>query len=307
MAEILRSGANQGEIQEYQAIPYHIDLIRYFAFLKCAATLEGMVSDHNPFPLTEADRVSAPIAPIMRPKNSRSKTVAIRLGLVLLAEVIWFSLAYPMVPATGTGFTIELTSGIIVAAALWGGARNVVARRRRLGGPVNRSRVLVAASFILMLATTALGAGASSLRASLEVRYAQMKSAMNTHDARALRAVLAPGFVSIELDGKTESADDMIRELDAVPTDADRSSKTALLSIRPGKTRTVVEQRYSMTTKKKGQDGLDHNVKLVAVSTDTWITVHGQWRIQRTVTDQLDYYIDGKHVLHRRRAERVAP
>lgn len=58
----------------------------------------------------------------MRPKSSRSKAVAIRLGLVLLAEVVWFSLVYPMVPATVTGFTIELASGIIVAAALWGAA-----------------------------------------------------------------------------------------------------------------------------------------------------------------------------------------
>jgi hypothetical protein len=44
----------------------------------------------------------------------------------------------------------------------------------------------------------------------------------------------------------------------------------------------------------------------VAVSTDTWILSHGAWLLQRTVTDQLDYYIDGKQVMHQKRADDTA-
>lgn len=154
---------------------------------------------------------------------------------------------------------------------------------------------------VLVLGATGLNAHESSLTESLDSRYAQMKSAMHNHDVQALRDILTPGFVSVELDGKTESADQMIQEVNALPSDGNRSSDTTLLSVRPGKTRAVVEQQYTMRTKKEGQNGMEHSVRLVTVSTDTWIMLHGKWRIQRTVTDQLDYYIDGKHVLHQKR------
>lgn len=168
-----------------------------------------------------------------------------------------------------------------------------------------RSRIPIAVA-LLVLSATGLSAHAGSLRESLEARYAQMKSAMHTHDARALGAILAPGFISVDLDGKTESADQMIQDVNALPSDSNRSSETTLLSIRPSKTGTVVEQRYTMRTKKQGQNGIEQNVELVAVSTDTWIMLDGKWRIQRTITDQLDYYIDGKHVLHQKRPDVAA-
>ena len=168
-----------------------------------------------------------------------------------------------------------------------------------------RSRIPVAMT-ILVLAVTGVNAHESSLRESLDARYAQMKSAMHTHDARALRAILAPDFVSVELNGKTESANQMIQEVNALPSDASKSSQTTLLSVRSTKSRAVVEQRYTMRTKKEGQNGIEHSVKLITVSTDTWILLRGKWRIWRTVTEQLDYYLDGKHVLHQKRPDVVA-
>lgn len=163
-----------------------------------------------------------------------------------------------------------------------------------------RLRIPIAVA-ILVLGATGLNAHESGLTESLDARYAQIKSAMHAHDIRALRDILAPGFVSVELDGKTESSDQMIQEVNALPSDANRSTETTLLSVRPGKTQAVVEQRYTMRTKKEGKNGVEHSVKLVTISTDTWIMLHGEWRIQRTVTDQLDYYIDGKHTLHQMR------
>lgn len=168
-----------------------------------------------------------------------------------------------------------------------------------------RSRIPVAMT-LLVLAATGANAHESSLRESLDARYAQMKSAMHTHDTRMLRAILAPDFVSVELNGKTESADQMIQEIKALPSDASRSSRTTLLSIRPSKTRAVVEQQYTMRTKREGPNGMEHNIKLITVSTDTWVLLRGSWRIQRTVTNQLDYYLDGKHVLHQKRPDVVS-
>jgi hypothetical protein len=164
-----------------------------------------------------------------------------------------------------------------------------------------RSRIPIAVA-VLSFAATGLNAQESSLTRSLDARYAQMKRAIHTHDGLALRNILAPGFVSVELDGKTESVDQMIQEVNALPSDANRSSETTLLSVRPSNAQATVDQRYTMKTKKEGKDGIEHDVKLVTVSTDTWIMLHRKWYIQRTVTDQLDYYIDGRRVLHQKRS-----
>jgi hypothetical protein len=39
-----------------------------------------------------------------------------------------------------------------------------------------------------------------------------------------------------------------------------------------------------MRTKREGPNGMEHNIKLITVSTDTWVLLRGSWRIQRTVT-----------------------
>ncbi len=167
---------------------------------------------------------------------------------------------------------------------------------------MKRWKTLAAAAALMpLLAANGLAARESGLRGSLEARYAQMKRAIRTHDARAVMAILAPGFVSVELNGKTESADALARDIDKVPSDPNRSSKTTLLSVRPTKGAVIVEQRYTMKTRKTGRNGAEHHVQLVAESTDTWIRSHGEWRMQRTVTEKLDYYVDGKRVLHETR------
>lgn len=158
-----------------------------------------------------------------------------------------------------------------------------------------------ATAAIPLLVANGVAAHEKGLRSSLEARYAQMQHAIESHDAKALEAVLAPGFVSVELNGKTASEDEMLRDLDKVPSDPGRSSRTSLLSVQRSQNAAVVEQRYTMKTRRKGRDGAEHRVELVAVSTDTWILLHREWRIQRTVTDKLDYYIDGKRVLHQSR------
>jgi len=58
-----------------------------------------------------------------------------------------------------------------------------------------------------------------------------------------------------------------------------------------------------MTTTRPGPDGTTKQaVELEALSTDTWARIGGVWRLRRTVTNQLDYKLDGKVVAHRVRA-----
>jgi hypothetical protein len=145
----------------------------------------------------------------------------------------------------------------------------------------------------------AQGATGDALRPVLEKRYAELKTTMAERDSHALAALLAPGFVSEDVSGKTTTAEEMIKELAALPKDNGKPSETNLLSIKPQGDLAIVEQRYHMTTTKALPDGGKQAIDLVTLSTDTWIRSGDKWLIQKTVTKQIDYSVDGKLVAHK--------
>ena len=158
----------------------------------------------------------------------------------------------------------------------------------------------------LMLLTAALLASSAAcqqsdaaLRDELAGRYAAMKLAMANKDEKAIRALLADGFVSVDVSGKSEDATGVVGEVLALPTDPNRQSKTTIVSARTDGPTATVEQRYEMTTTKQGPDGDQKSVALSTLSSDTWVQDHGAWRIARTVTKELDYSVDGVTVAHK--------
>lgn len=160
---------------------------------------------------------------------------------------------------------------------------------------------LLTLSVFVFCAFSAAGVRAddSSLRATLQARYKAMKTAMADRDAKEIAALLAPDFVSIDTSGRSETASQMIQEVEALPKDPLRVSTTTLLSVKLVGGAAIVSQRYESTTVKTAADGSKTNIKLIALSTDTWVNVNGVWLQQKTVTDQLDYYKNGQLVVHR--------
>src|SRR5262249_27565087 len=69
------------------------------------------------------------------------------------------------------------------------------------------------------------------LRAKLEAQYAAMKAAMASRDAKALSALLAPEFVSVDASNQPTDADRMIQGIASLPTDPNKDSHTTLISI----------------------------------------------------------------------------
>ncbi len=159
---------------------------------------------------------------------------------------------------------------------------------------------LTAALSIAFLSTVPIARSAEDpLREVLQSRYAAMKAAMAAHDGPGIAAILAPNFVSVDVSGKSENASQTIAEVNALKTDPDKSSNTTLSSISPGSTAVTVEQRYDMKTKSTTADGTQHDVELVTLSTDTWVKSGNVWLIERTVTDDVTYFVDGKLTAHR--------
>jgi ketosteroid isomerase-like protein len=172
---------------------------------------------------------------------------------------------------------------------------------------VNGIQRMIGVALLLVAGVGPVSAGNAaatdgSLRSVLEERYAAMKSAMDS-DPKTVAALLAPDFLSEDLSGKTESASDMIQQLGTMPKDPNRVSDTTVLSVQVSGDTATVQQRYHMTTTKAGADGTTRQaVELETLSTDTWINSAGTWLLRRTVTNQLDYKIDGRLVAHKDRA-----
>jgi len=110
---------------------------------------------------------------------------------------------------------------------------------------------------------------------------------------------LAPDFISEDASGQKENADTMIQEVLALPKDPLKVSNTTILSIKAGAENATVDQRYNMKTTKAGPDGNKRDVELIAVSTDTWIKSKDTWLLQRTVTNQMDYFVNGQMLTHK--------
>ena len=141
-----------------------------------------------------------------------------------------------------------------------------------------------------------------TIRQALQARYADMKAAMGARYAKAISALLAPNFVTVDTSGQAENADEMIAELKMLPVDPLKVSQTTLLAVRLTRNVAVVDQRYDMKTVKTAADGTKSKVELVTLSTDTWVSTNGTWLCERTVTNKLDYFANGQLVLHKERA-----
>lgn len=156
--------------------------------------------------------------------------------------------------------------------------------------------VTLTAALVALTGNVEPGSGS---RYHFEDRYAALKVAIESRDETAIRSVLADGFVSVDIDGKSLNAAQMMKGLQTIPDDPNRQSHTTILSVRGDEHAAVVRRRYEMTTKVKDRDGSEHFATISTVSTDNWVNENGSWRVVRTVTNQLDATVDGKTVAHK--------
>lgn len=159
--------------------------------------------------------------------------------------------------------------------------------------------ITLSVCFLCVFGPVASRADDSSVRAALQARYAAMKTAMVERSPKGIAALLAPDFISIDSSGHSESASEMIQEVDGLPKDPSKASTTTLLSVTVAGNSAVVDQRYEMKTVKTAADGSKDSIRLVTLSTDTWVNANGVWLLQKTITNQLDYFKNGQLVMHK--------
>jgi ketosteroid isomerase-like protein len=140
-----------------------------------------------------------------------------------------------------------------------------------------------------------------SLRVALGARYADMKAALAAHDSAAIAAIFAPDFASVDVSGQSKGTAQVIADVTAMKPDPNRSSETTLLSVTPSADAVIVEQRYHMKAVVTAADGMQHSVELVTLSTDKWVKPAEIWLMQRTVTNELSVFRDGRLVVYKKK------
>lgn len=129
-----------------------------------------------------------------------------------------------------------------------------------------------------------------------------MKTAMAARDDKAVAALLAPSFLSVDVSGQRENTAQMLQEVDGLTKDPNKTSATTLLAVTLAANVATVKQRYDMNTIKAAVDGTTRKIELVTLSTDKWVNSGGTWLLQETDTDQLDYFVNGKLAVHKVRS-----
>jgi Domain of unknown function (DUF4440) len=103
--------------------------------------------------------------------------------------------------------------------------------------------------------------------------------------------------------GKSQTAEQMLAQFAASPKDPNRVSETTLVSVKLNGDVATVSQRYHMASAKVTSDGSRHPTELETLSTDTWVRSGGTWLLKKTVTEELDYSVDGKRMPHKVRPQ----
>jgi hypothetical protein len=163
----------------------------------------------------------------------------------------------------------------------------------------------VSLAAFLLLAASFAGAKDfdASVKTALEARYKDLRIAMAARDVVSVGTLLAPGFVSEDVSGNRQDADSMLREVAALKADPNKVSETTVVSVESDGDSVVAVQRYHMTTIKADRDGSPKHVDLVTISRDTWKRPpKGTWLISKTVTQQIDYKVNDKLLVHKERA-----
>jgi len=156
----------------------------------------------------------------------------------------------------------------------------------------------------LLSASSGLNAQAADgqLKTAFQERYGAMKAAMASRDPKAIGALLAPDFQSVDVDGHAQNPEQMIQQVVASPQDPNRVSDTTVLSVEQQGDTATVKQRYHMTTSRSREGQPPQVIEISTTSTDTWLLSKGVWLLQRTQTDEIELKVNGNVVAHKQHA-----
>lgn len=159
--------------------------------------------------------------------------------------------------------------------------------------------------------------------AAFQERYAELRTAMQAHDAAAIDQLVAPDFTLTDIRGGSHTRDDMINrggrmggggrsgargEGDSAKNDGgkdkpapphpDRKVEQTVLSAAVSGNTATVDQQLAMSGKRQDDDGNDHTMEMTMRATDTWTKQGGAWVLKSSVQKDMTVKRDGDVVFH---------
>lgn len=165
------------------------------------------------------------------------------------------------------------------------------------------ARIAAISAFLICFSAGGYAAGGKNgSLAPFDTLYAKLHSAMDVKDAKAVGTMLAPGFESEDISGEVKSRAGMLEGVSKLEDDPNRKARTVVEKVVVQGKQARVIQRYRMTTIGSLNGVPNQAIDFFAVSEDTWINTAGGWKLQRTVTRQLDLSSNGRNVMRQGRA-----
>ena len=147
----------------------------------------------------------------------------------------------------------------------------------------------------LAMACAALpGLAWADTKAGIEARYALLKTALDTREPDQIKPYLTPDFAEIGLDGKKQSADEMIDRLAMIPVDPSRKATLTIESVTEEGDTAQVMSREATSGSREGRDGQTHTFALSRLSNDTWVKSDKGWLLKSTEAEVMTMSRDGQ-------------
>jgi hypothetical protein len=138
----------------------------------------------------------------------------------------------------------------------------------------------------------------AKLKVVLEAQYAKIIAAEKAKDWKALEAILAPNYRSIDTDGTIISRTREMKQDEETPAVRNERDRITVLSVDLKGDQLFVQQRFNGRFDQTGQDGKSHRFVIVAYSSDLWRRNGTGWICEQTITNVQDVSVDGQPVAH---------
>lgn len=151
------------------------------------------------------------------------------------------------------------------------------------------------------VATVSLGAPAQAqdaAKAQFEGRYAELRTALEAHDAARLDTILAPEYQMLDIRGEARDRATVMERMAKMPQGPDRKASTTVLSATITGDNAAVRQQLSAAMKRTGDDGEEHAMEIVVLSDDTWVKRGDAWLLARSEQKDMTVKRDGEVFFH---------
>jgi hypothetical protein len=138
------------------------------------------------------------------------------------------------------------------------------------------------------------------LTAAAQIRYNHMMASIGDRRRPAVGEYFAPNFVNVDLSGRKEDVAQMLARMLARPKDA---LYTTTIQSAHQTGRTAIVERATFEGWPQIVDGKKQRHSTYTTFRDTWLIAPHSMLLDRSVTESVDTYIDGKEVSSRRTGE----